>query len=235
MGRGTRASGPEERVASTEERPRRHTRRHCLERLALAWAPVTVELEREAGRVTLRDREQTVVYELSFRAGTGRAGGPGWLERELAPTGERASFAVTAAEVMALLRDTGREAEAAAMTCALAAFFEREPDPACQRIAGRLRAEVAAGERRERVALNAIQGRIVGRLVAGESLSELCERGGFLQAGGNPDTSWLQRRAGLLPERCSKTGKRRLARTATYPVFCQLVRAVGADPHEFGV
>jgi hypothetical protein len=230
-----RASDQEERVASTEQRTRRHTRRHCLERLATAWAPVTVDVDRAQGRVTLRDRDQLVHYELAFRSGTGRAGGPGWLERELGPGGEEACFAVTTAEVMALLRDTRREHEAAAMTCALAAWFERERDEACLRIAARLRAEVAAGERRERVALNALQGRIVARLVAGESLSELCERGGFRMTDGSPDTSWLQRRAGLLPERCSKTGKRRLARTATYPVFCQLVRAVGADPHEFGV
>jgi hypothetical protein len=222
-------------VASTQERTRRHTRRYCLERLATAWAPLTVEVERAAGRVTLRDRDQLVHYELSFRAGTGRAGGPGWTERALCPGRPPASFAVTTAEVMALLRDTGREHEAAAMTCALASWFERERDEACRRTAARLRAEVAVGERRERVALNALQGRIVARLVAGESLSELCERGGFRMSDGNPDTSWLQRRAGLLPERCSKTGKRRLARTASYQVFCQLVRAVGADPHEFGV
>ena len=63
----------------------------------------------------------------------------------------------------------------------------------------------------------------------------MAERGGFTYRDGRPDTSWLMRRAGLAPMRCSKTGKLRTARTARYDVFCQLVAAVDRSPHEFGV
>jgi hypothetical protein len=222
-------------VAQTGQQSRRHTRQACLERLAQVWAPLSVDVDRAEGSVTLRDRDVVVRYELWLRGGLGRFGAPGWVERDLAADGTVTSFAVPTAEVMAVLRDTGQERAAAAMTCALARWFEQAEDSACVRVADRLRAEVAAGERRERVSLRALQGRIVERLVAGETLSEMCERAGFRAGDGNVDTSWLQRRAGLLPARCWRTGKQRLARTASYEVFCQLVRSVEADPHEFGV
>jgi hypothetical protein len=76
---------------------------------------------------------------------------------------------------------------------------------------------------------------ILERLVTGEPLVVMCERGGFTYRDGRPDTSWLLRRAGLRAERCSKTGKVRTARTASYDVFCQLVAAVDHSPHELGV
>lgn len=145
-------------------------------------------------------------------------------------------FSVTAAEVMEVVRDADCHEHAAALTGALALWFEQAAEEeAARRIAARLRAEVAAGDARERLSVRPLQALILERLVAGETLVDMCERGGFMLAGGRADTSWIQRRAGLAPTRCSRTGKVRVAKTASYQVFCQIVRALDAEPHEFGV
>jgi hypothetical protein len=73
------------------------------------------------------------------------------------------------------------------------------------------------------------------RIEAGETLVTMCERAGFVDRDGRIDTTWLRRRAGLLPDRCSRSGKVRRARTASYEVFLRLVRAVDGTPEEFGV
>jgi hypothetical protein len=178
------------------------------------------------------DRGERVEYALGPRPGRGRGGGFGWTERVSLPGARPTETAVCAAEVMAVLGDHGRGEEAAELTLAAADALERRGDRAG---AGRLRGEVEAGRNLERLSLRPVQTRMLERLVEGWTLAEMAARGGFLQASGRADTSWLQRRAGLVPQACSKTGKVRRARTARYDVYVALVRAVGGDPHEFGV
>ncbi len=200
-----------------------------------ARSPLAVQVDARAGRIEVADRDRRFAYELHFRDLRGRCGGPGWLELTPEPDGGLTTFAVTASEVMEVLRDADRHEQAAALTCALALWFERADDEAARQIGARLRAEVAAGHARERISVRALQARMVERLVAGETLVDMCERGGFMLSGGSADTSWIQRRAGLASTRCSRTGKVRVAKTASYHVFCQIVRALDAEPHEFGV
>ena len=194
---------------------------------------ITVDFD--TGRVHVADRSETLTYELRMGSGRGRVGRCSWIERRSGSDGEPVETGVTTAEVMAVLRDVGREEDAARMTLATAAFFERADCWEGRQIAERLRAEVADGRNLRRVSLRPVQALILERLVAGDSLTDMCGRGGFVQEGGKPDTSWFQRRAGLLPERCSRTGKLRTARTASYAVFCRLARAAGAEPHRLGV
>jgi hypothetical protein len=99
----------------------------------------------------------------------------------------------------------------------------------------RLLDEVRSGFELERVSLRALQARMLERIEAGETLVTMCERAGFVDRDGRIDTTWLRRRAGLLPDRCSRSGKVRRARTASYEVFLRLVRAVDGTPEEFGV
>lgn len=198
--------------------------------------PPDITVDFETGRVRVEDCGEVIVYELRMGVGRGRHARCSWEEQVRDAQGRIVRTGVTTAEVMAVLRDVGREQDAVRMTLATAAFFEQaEGCSQAQRIARRLRAEVRDGHNLRRVSLRPLQGLILERLVAGESLSDMCERGGFIGRRGKLDTSWFQRRAGLLPDRCSKTGKLRFARTANYDVFCRLVRAAGAEPHELGV
>ena len=199
--------------------------------------PPEISVDFERGMVRLEDCGEVVVYVLSMGYGRGRAARCGWTEILIDADGHRVETGVTTAEVMAVLRDVGREQDAVRMTLATAAFFEQVADECwkARRIAERLRQEVRDGHNLRRVSLRPLQALVLERLVSGETLSDMCERGGFVGKGGKLDTSWFQRRAGLLPDRCSKTGKLRFARTANYPVFCRLVRAAGAEPHELGI
>ena len=197
--------------------------------------PLGVMVDEAAGRIELCDRDEQFAYELRFRPGTGGYAGPGWVELTPLSRGARQLVAVRTSEVMAVLSDAGREEDAAAMTRALALWFEAPGEPAADKVAARLRAEVAAGYGRERVPLRALQGAITERLIDGETLVSICERGGFKLRSGSADTSWLCRRAGFMPTRCSRTGKIRRARTASYEIFCRLVHAIEREPHEFGV
>ena len=206
-----------------------------MARLPDLASPLEVEVDESEGRIELCDRDERFAYELRFRDGTGRYAGPGWVELTELSRGARQLVAVRTAEVMAVLSDVGREEDAAAMTRALALWFELPHCPEADKVAARLRAEVAAGYGRERVSVRRLKAAITERLVEGETLVTLCERGGFKTARGRADTSWLQRRAGLSPTRCSRTGKLRTARTASYEVFCRLVRAIEREPWEFGV
>lgn len=207
-----------------------------MRRRAEALAPLTVRVDAQAARIEVRDRDQRFAYQLGHRGRScGRWGGPGWLEVTPDPEGGPTMFAVTAAKVMAVVRDAGRHEHPAALTEALALYLERTDGHGAERIVRRLREEIAAGDARERISVRALQARIVECLVAGETLVDLCERGGFLLPSGRADTSWIQRRAGLVPTRCSRSGKLRVARTASYEVFCRIVRALDAEPHEFGV
>jgi hypothetical protein len=196
--------------------------------------PPVVLVDHDAGRVLLRDRGETVGYELRLRRGR-RGSALGWVELVLAEEGSVVETAVSAAEVMAIASDAGREAEVAELSRRVALAFLRQDDPVCARVGDRLLAEVRDGRELERVSLRALQARMLERLAAGETLVTMCERAGFIDRDGRIDTTWLQRRAGLLPDRCSRTGKVRRARTAGYEVFLRLVRAVDGTPEEFGV
>ncbi len=180
--------------------------------------------------VKLIDRDATVVYRLGAR-GRGQRWAFGFTEYVVEADGSTVSTPVSAAEVIAVARECGREDE-------VIALVERALPYATPRNARRMRAELRAGRNLDRVALPRIQAAILKRLEEGVSLSELAERGGFLseatRSGAKHDTSWLQRRAGLIPHVC-RTGKRRTARTAEYDVLVMLVRAVDGDPVDFGV
>jgi hypothetical protein len=197
--------------------------------------PFELRVDPAAGRVLVRDAGETFGYELCFREKRGKDGGVGWSELSFDSGGGLVEISVRTAEVMALAHEAGAAEQVAAMTESVAAWFEQADDFFVRRLARRLRAEVEAGRARERIALRPVRAAIVERLVRGEPLVVMCERGGFTYRDGRPDTSWLLRRAGLRAERCSKTGKVRTARTASYDVFCQLVAAVDRSPHEFGV
>ncbi len=198
--------------------------------------PLDIQVDEAEGRVLVRDRGETFGYELWFRSRRGDLGGPGWMELAFdLETGEPIQTAVPTCEVMAVARETGCHERVAGLTESLAAWFEAPGHPAADRIARRLRAEVRTGQERERLSVRPVQARLLERMVAGESVSIMCERGGFVDAHGRGDTSWLMRRAGLTRVRCSRTGKVRVARTASYQVFCQLVAAADASPHEFEV
>jgi hypothetical protein len=57
--------------------------------------------------------------------------------------------------------------------------FGRADDYFARRLAARLRSEVEAGRARERTALRRVRAVILERLVKGEPLVVMCERGGF--------------------------------------------------------
>jgi hypothetical protein len=213
---------------------------------AAALEPPAVLVDQEAGRVLVRDRGETFGYQLELRPGNGRAGGVGWVEHARTDDGRLETTAVAAAEVMAIARDAGREQQVARATEFLARAFEAAAlearrdgegsgERAARRAAERLREEVAAGHAFERVSLRALQARLRERLVAGESWVQMSERAGFHRRGGQADTTWLQRRAGLRPAYCGHSQRWRRARTASYELFCQLVQAVDATPEELGV
>jgi len=216
-------------MASVTERP-------CEGKKPFALPPLDIQVDPAEGRVLVRDRDELIGYELWFRPRRGHLGGPGWMELSFdLESGAPIETAVPTSEVMAVARDAGLDDQVAELTGSLAAWYEAPGHEAADRVAARLHNEVQAGEGRERLSLRAVQARLIERLVAGESVSLMCERAGYVHRSGQPDTSWLLRRAGLVPVRCSRTGKVRRARTAGYEVFCQLVAAVDASPHEFGV
>jgi hypothetical protein len=197
--------------------------------------PFELRLDQAAGRVLVRDAGETFGYELRFREKRGKDGGVGWSEFSFNSDCALVEISVRTAEVMALAREAGVAEQVADVTESVAGWFELADDFFARRLARRLRAEIEAGRARERIALRRVRALLVERLVNGEPLVVMCERGGFVYRDGRPDTSWLLRRAGLRAERCSKTGKVRTARTASYEVFCQLVAAVDRSPHEFAV
>jgi hypothetical protein len=221
--------------AQTEQRPAGRTRRSALRAGDPAAEPLELLVDQGAGRVLLRDRGELVGYELQMRERFGRAFGLGWVELLLAADSSVVETGVSAAEVIAVARDSRRELEVAEVSSWAAEQFVASGDPLAARMGRRLLREVRDGLELERVSLRALQARLLERIAAGEPLAVMCERGGFIDRDGRVDTTWLQRRAGLLPDRCSRTGKVRRARTASYEVFLRLVRAVDGTPEEFGV
>jgi hypothetical protein len=196
----------------------------------------SVQVDPAELRVLVTDAGETFGYELRFRSGRGKDGGVGWSELAFDPRdGRVVETAVRTAEVMALAREADLAEHPARMTEWVAGWFEQADCVQARRLAARLRAEVRAGRDQERIAVRRVRAALLERLVKGEPVKVLAARGGFTYRDGRPDTSWLMRRAGLMAMVCSKTGKPRVARTASYEVFCQLVAAADRSPHEFGV
>jgi hypothetical protein len=222
--------------AQTEQRPAGTTQRSALRAGdPRAAEPPELLVDQDAGRVLLRDRGELVGYELRMRERFGRAWGLGWVELLLAADSSVVVTGVSAAEVIAVARDAARELEVAEVSGWAAEQFVASGDRLAARMGRRVLRGVRDGLELERVSLRVLQGRVLERIAAGEPLAVMCERGGFVDRDGRVDTTWLQRRAGLLPDRCSRTGKIRRARTASYEVFLRLVRAVDGTPEEFGV
>src|SRR5215218_3652452 len=75
-----------------------------------------VFVDPDAGRVLVSDRGELVGYELRMRERFGRAWGLGWVELLLAEENGVVETGVSAAEVMAVARDAGRELEVAELS-----------------------------------------------------------------------------------------------------------------------
>lgn len=139
-------------------------------------------------------------------------------------------------EVARLTERACRDFERLAAEQAELAPRARAHEPCHLRVlAARLRAEVDDGRNLKRVGTRRLQAALLERIVRGDSIAVMCERGGFMTRAGTPDTSWIQRRAGLAPTRVDKHGKDRLARTAAYEHYVKLVRAIGGEFHEWGI
>lgn len=130
---------------------------------ALPWALVDcaegpeVLIDQDAGRVLVRDRGETFGYELRMRSlYGGRGSGLGWVELVLGIDGA-VSETVSAAEVMAIARDAGRDEEAAEISRRVASQFVESEDAAAKAMGDRLLQEVRDGNELERVSLRALQ------------------------------------------------------------------------------
>ncbi len=186
--------------------------------------PFEVAVDSDYAVVSVSDRGAEIRYELGAR---GVRGGAGWSEHSHVH-GDMFELRASAAEVMAVVREAERDEQVAQLTLAAA---ER-----CRPHVGRrLVDEVRRGRELERVSVRPFQLLVLERLVAGEPISVMCERGRFLLADGRPDTSWFLRRIGLSVSVCSRTGRRRWARTLRYELGARYAVALEADPHELGI
>lgn len=197
----------------------------------LAVAPVLL-VEPVARRVLVADGRGRSEYELARPGGWGTLG---WRERQVPLQGPAALTRSRSEEVIAVARDLDRDGEVIALTLAAAAEARADGSPLALEAAGRLEAEVRRGRDLSRLSVRAFRLALLERLAAGEPLSVMCERGGFLDASGRADTSWLLRRLGLKELVCSRSGKVRWARTLRYDVAVRVAQAVDADPFELGV
>lgn len=188
-------------------------------------------LDRERRVLAVRDRQRRTVYVLGAKPD----GGFGWMAAYEEPGGwVFQTWALSAAEPMAMVRDLGGEQAVAELTLGFAAGLEGER-AATPKTLRRLRREVAAGHDQQVMAVRAIQAAVLRcQVEQGLTISALCHRSGFIGADGRADVSWLERRAGLKPEVCSRTGRRRHRRVVAYRVFVRLVEAVGGAPVDFG-
>ena len=211
---------------------------HELERL-VAEAEIPDEgacafrLDAERRVLWVRDRQLRTVYTLGRKP---RGGGYGWMAAYEESHGwVWQMWKLPASEPMAVVRELGGEEAVAGLTLAVAAALGRGRAPE-RTAATRLRGEVAAGRELELMAVRPIQAAVLRcQVERGLTISDLCHRGGFLGVAGDPDVSWLERRAGLKPEVCSRTGRRLHRRVVGYDVYARLVEAVGGDPVDFGV
>ncbi len=190
-------------------------------------------LDEERRVLAVRDRQLRTLYVLGPKP---RGGGFGWMAAyEEAHGWVWQLWKLPASEPMAVVRELGAEEAVAELVLAVAATLDggRARERAA---AGRLRAEVAGGRDMELMAVRKLQAAVLRCQVEwGMTISDLCNRGGFLSRSGDPDVSWLERRAGLKPELCSRTGRRRHRRVVAYETYVRLVEAVGGDPVDFGV
>jgi len=199
--------------------------------LAQLAVPPVLLVEATAGRVLVADGRGRSEYELARPGGWGTLG---WRERQIPLSGPTTLTRSRPEEVMAVARDLDREDEAIAVTLAAAAEARAEGSLLALEAAERLEAGVRRGRSLSRVSVRAFQLALLVRLAAGEPLSAMCERGGFLDASGRADTSWLLRRLGLKELVCSRSGKVRWARTLRYDVAVRVAQAVDVDPVELG-
>lgn len=74
-------------------------------------------------------------------------------------------------------------------------------------------------------------------LNSGRSLSEICRNLGWIDRNGNPSTSRLQRRLGLMPSYSKHKGKiyRNNQRIIGYELAVEIVRAADVDPVDAGL
>jgi len=200
--------------------------------LAELAAPPVLLVEPTARRVLMADGRGRSEYELARPGGWGTLG---WRERQVPLHGPPTVTRSRAEEVMAVARELDRDGEVVALTLAAASEARQEGSTPPLEAADRLEAEVRRGRDLARVSVRAFQLALLERLAAGEALSAMCERGGFLDASGRADTSWLLRRLGLKELVCSRSGKVRWARTLRYDVAVRVARAVDLDPVELGV
>ena len=185
-------------------------------------------VDRDAGRVLLRDRGEAVGFELRMRERFGRLG-LGWVELLLDEEGAVVETVGGRGDGRGGRRGPrarGGRAEPLGRPRA-----DRVGRPGRRPHGRRLLDEVRAGFELERVSLRAPQARMLERIEAGETLVTMCERAGFVDRDGRIDLAGARPR----PDRCSRSGKVRRARTASYEVFLRLVRAVDGTPEEFGV
>ena len=120
--------------------------------------------------------------------------------------GELVRTSVWAGEVIALVRDGGREQEVAEMSCRSPCAFLRQDDRWRPGSPAGCRTRCARDRARARLAAGAA-GPDARADRGGETLSEICGRAGFIDRDGRVDTTWLQRRAGLLRDALLETGK----------------------------
>ena len=153
--------------AQTEQRPAGRTRRSALRAGDPAAEPLELLVDQGAGRVLLRDRGELVGYELQMRERFGRAFGLGWVELLLAADSSVVETGVSAAEVIAVARDSRRELEVAEVSSWAAEQFVASGDPLAARMGRRLLREVRDGLELERVSLRALQARLLERIAAG--------------------------------------------------------------------
>jgi hypothetical protein len=200
--------------------------------LAALAAPPTLLVDPAGRRVLVADGRGRSESELARPGGWGTLA---WRERQFGDGRRPVLTRSRADDVIAVARDLDRGDEVVALTLAAAAQARADGAPAALEAAGRLEGEVRRGRDLHRVSVRAFQLALLERLRAGEPLSAMCERGGFLDASGRADTSWLLRRLGLKELVCSRTGRARWARTLRYDVAVRVVDALDADPFELGV
>lgn len=123
-----------------------------------------ISIDPMARRIVIRDRGETFGYEFGQRRGRGGSGGLGWSDLTRGDHDAVYVSAASAAEVMAVCRDGGRDREVAAITLAAAGELGHSRTERSQ--AARLAGEVRAGVEGERVSLRAVQARIVALLVS---------------------------------------------------------------------
>jgi len=190
------------------------------------------------GVVRVLDAGTQLTYRLTrtrTRRGARERGMYGWVEGVRLAGETRIGWrAVGASEPYAVLRQFGREGEVFELTaqfCRILTHGGRLERSAAERIVRSLH----QGVELERVGLRALQVAILERLEEGVTLAELCERGGFVTREGRPDTTWYQRRAGLMRHSHGASRKMLYARTAEYEMAVALCRSVEREPWEMGL